>query len=105
MGRTLKFDRDDQKCLEVEVRGAKGKTKKCMLPLSGSLDLGDSMELMKAYNKPKKKRDHAFFLWFYDFCCRHLGKATVDAMSADQFRHLADVWQDESDKDGASLGE
>ena len=108
MGRTLKFDRDDQKCLEVEVRGAKGKTKKCMLPLSGSLDLGDSMELMKAYNKPKKKRDHAFFLWFYDFACRHISKQVIDSLSQDQFGKLAQKWQEESDRADeteASLGE
>jgi len=104
-GKVLRFERERKRCLEVHVAGAGGKEKVYELPLAGSLDLGESMALMRAYNAPKKRRDNAFFMWFYDFVCKHVDKRAVDSLSADQFRAIAEAWQGESDDEGVGPGE
>ena len=104
----LRFDHEDVKALEVHVPKPNGKDRVYRLPLAGSLSLGDSMAMMRAYNAPKRKRDRAFFLWFYEFCCRYVDKRAIDSLSQDQFSLLAEKWQEESDRAAegeASLGE
>ena len=104
----LFLGKEDVRVLEVHVPTPKGKERVYKLPLAGSLDLGDSMAMMRAYNAPKRKRDRAFFLWFYDFACRHISKQVIDSLSQDQFGKLAQKWQEESDRADeteASLGE
>ena len=105
MASVIKFEKEERQALEVHVQSPDGGESVYQLPLSGSLNMGESMGLMKAYDAPEEKRDNAFFVWFYDFACRNVSKVVVDSLTTDQFRQLADTWQSESQAAGASLGE